>query len=128
MKQNKTELNATELHNLAMETADSAIFSKMKKDFRSSLAFFNQAADLEWKAFLKAQKLEPKGLSASVLARSAAALAFSGEQYLKTIKYAERGLLTEPCAEIKNEIENLLTSAQEKLNQKNLPQKMGEEK
>jgi hypothetical protein len=96
-----------ELHLKAMDLADEAFQLRRSGEQASATLFFLKALELERAAALLLPPNEEAEPSRSILYRSAASLAYNGEDYTTAERLVAQGLSGFPPIEIKEELKNL---------------------
>ena len=96
-----------DLHPKAMDLAEEAFRLREKNQHKRALELFVKALELEREAALLLPPIEESEPSRSILFRSAASLAFNGENYEEAERLVAHGLSGYPPIEIKEELKNL---------------------
>jgi hypothetical protein len=96
-----------DLHPQAMDLADEAFRLRRKGSDTEARFFFLQALELEHKAASLLPPTEESEPSRSILYRSAASLAYNGEDYKTAERLIANALLGFPPLEIREELKNL---------------------
>ncbi len=100
-------MNASELHNAAMEAADRAFHFVRSGEAERALSHFQQAWPLERDAAMAARREQVGEPSESVLFRSAASLALNAKAFAEAEKLVAFGLSGDPPPAIADELRDL---------------------
>lgn len=100
--------SVNDLHPKAMDLAENALILRSRGEFSFARSLFLEALNYERQAALLLDLNKESEPSRSVLFRSAASLAYNGEDYKEAERLIAQGLAGYPPADVRDELLNLL--------------------